>query len=242
MIWKAALKSWLATMPILMAVSGCATSGASVAPSTVKEQVLQPGNRRYALAIPQGYTGAQPVPLVVALHFGGEVTPFYGKLMLTGLVEPALRELGAIIVAPDCTGADWTDPQSEADVLALLDHIQDSYNVDSRRILITGFSMGGTGTWHLAARHQERFAAALIMAGLPESGVVDVSWDVPLYVIHSRDDQLMPLEATQAVASQLRAKGVSIELVVLDGITHYETSRFMEPLQEAVPWIQRAWQ
>ena len=89
----------------------------------IQEQVLQPGDRRYTIAIPASYTGDQPVPLVLALHYGGTVTPYYGKGFLVGLVEPALRDLGAIIIAPDCTADDWTQPESETDVLALLDHV-----------------------------------------------------------------------------------------------------------------------
>lgn len=210
-------------------------------PSDVQERVLQPGDRRYTVAIPRGYTANQAVPLVLALHFGGVVTPFYGKLILTGLVEPALRELRAIIVAPDCTASDWTHPRSEADVLALLDHIQDTYAIDPKRTLITGYSKGGIGTWYLAAHHQERFAAALILAGLPQADVVDVQWKIPLYVIHSRQDEVIPLDPTETAVKQLWAKGVSVELVVLDGITHYENNRFVEPLRAAVPWIEKVW-
>jgi len=211
------------------------------APPAVQEQILQPGGRRYTIAIPQGYPGARPAPLVMALHFSGPVTPFYGKLILTGLVELALRELGAIILAPDCNAVDWTHPQSEAGILALLDYVQESYHVDPRKTLITGYSMGGKGTWYLAARNQEQFAAALIMAGWPPSDAVTVQWKIPLYIIHGRQDKVMPLEPTETVARQLKVKGVSVELIVLDNVTHYETNRFVAPLRAAVPWIERAW-
>lgn len=209
--------------------------------STVQERLLQPGDRRYTLAIPTGYSGHQPVPLVLALHYGGHVTPFYGRHMLTDLIEPALRRLGAIIAAPDCTASDWTQPQSEADVLALLDHLQEAFVIDPKKIMMTGYSKGGQGTWYLAARHPERFSAALVMAGWPQPDVVDVEWNVPLYVIHSREDQVVHLEPTETAVKRLQARGVSVELVVLTGITHYETSRFVEPLRAAVPWIERVW-
>jgi predicted peptidase len=162
--------------------------------------------------------------------------------MLTGLVEPALRELGAIIVAPDCTGYDWTDPQSEADVIALLDHVQGAYNIDPQRVLVTGYSMGGIGTWHLAARHQDRFTAAVVMAGVPPSDAAEREWAVPLYVIHSRADEVLPLEPTETVVGQLQDKGVPVEFVLLEGITHYETGRFAPALRAAIPWIEQAWQ
>lgn len=72
-------------------------------PPTIRQEVLEPG-RLYTLAIPASYTGDESVPLVLALHYGGHGAPYFGRGVLTGLVEPALRELEAIIVAPDCTG------------------------------------------------------------------------------------------------------------------------------------------
>lgn len=217
------------------------TPKATPALTDIQEQVLQPGDRRYTIAIPAGYTDDQPVPLVLALHYGGPVTPYYGKGFLVGLVEPALRELGAIIIAPDCTADDWIQPESEDDVLALLDHVQATYNVDPQKTLITGYSMGGTGTWHLAARHQDRFAAALPMASRPGAPAVNAQWDIPIYVIHGEEDEIFPLAMTAYAVNKLQEGDVSIELVTLEGITHYETIRFIEPLREAVPWIEKAW-
>jgi predicted peptidase len=211
------------------------------APSRVQTDALQPGDRLYTIAIPAGYTGDRPVPLVLALHYGGHGMPYYGRDFLTGLVEPALRDLGAIIVAPDCTGSDWTQSNSEQDILDLLAHVETAYSVDTNRTLITGYSMGGIGTWYLAARHQERFAAALPMAATPPSSAIDAAWDIPLYVIHGSRDELFPLAVTETAVAQIEAKGVSVKLVVMNDVSHYETHRFVEPLREAVSWVQEVW-
>jgi predicted peptidase len=210
--------------------------------SEIHERIYQPGNLRYSLSLPRANLADQPTPLILALHFAGHGAPFYGKLILTELVEPALRELDATILAPDCTGPDWTQPQSESDVLTLLDHILEKHNVDPNRVLITGYSMGGIGTWHLASRHQERFSGALIMAGLPPANITDVDWKIPFYIIQSRDDQFMPVAPTQEAVEGLKAAGTAVELVLLDGITHFETYRYVEPLMDAVPWIRSAWE
>jgi predicted peptidase len=220
-------------------------SDMSSAPPKVLEQTLQPGSRRFTIAVPEGYADDQPVPLILALHYGwqGEaVPPFYGGGFLTVLVEPAFRALGGIILAPDCTGADWVDPQSEADVLTLLDRVQATYNIDPRKTLVTGYSRGGRGTWHLAARHQDLFKAAIVMAGWPPPDVTVIEWNIPLYVIHSRHDELIPLEPAEAAASRLKAAGVTIELTVVEGITHFETARFADALRATIPWIEEAWQ
>ena len=209
-------------------------------PSVIARGELPPG-LLYTIAVPYTYTGEDPLPLVLALHFGGHGARHFGEGMLTGLVEPALRELGAIIVAPDCTGEDWTDPQAVSDALTVMDHVIDGLNVDLERTLVTGYSMGGIGTWHLAAHHPEHFRAAVVMAGWPAEGALDVDWEVPLYVIHSRQDEIVPLEPTEAAVAELRSRGVAVEFVTLDGITHYDSPRFVEPLQAAIPWILEAW-
>ena len=57
-------------------------------------------------------TEERPLALVVAIHWGGEVTPFFGMGILRTLVVPAFEDLDAVIVAPDCPGKGWSDPTS----------------------------------------------------------------------------------------------------------------------------------
>ena len=207
--------------------------------------------QRYTIAIPEGYTGDEPVPLVMALHYGGTVTPFYGRGVLEGLVAPALRELGAIIVAPDAVASNavagnagsgmWANEAGEAVVLALMDEIEGTYHIDLARTLLTGYSMGGMGSWYIGGRNQERFTAVLPIAGRPQDDSVEMDWMIPMYIIHSRDDELIDVAPTKTAVSQLRFHGAEVELVIVEGITHYETSRFIGPLHEAVPWIEGVW-
>lgn len=210
--------------------------------SGIHEQLLPPNNLRYTVAVPDGYDSDRPVPLILALHYGGSVTPFYGKGLLLGLVEPALRELGAIIVAPDNVAGGWTNPESEANVLALLDAVQNEFNIDQKRTLIMGYSMGGMGTWYLAERNPERFAAAIPIAGRPQEGVEERDWIVPLFAIHGRDDELISLAPTETAVSALQAKGFDATLRVVDGLTHYDVGGFVEPLRDTIPWIRSTWE
>ncbi len=219
---------------------------------------------RYAIAVPEGYDGSEPVPLVLALHFGwgDALPPNYSAVFLEILVEPALRELGAIIVAPLCPARTWVDPKSEEAVLALLEQVRDEYRIDPERTLVTGFSLGGMGTWYYASHHAELFRAAIPMASVPmiaqtsESGAEyvqryvesgSVEWpqallDMPLYVMHSRDDELIPIEPVERAAAELRAMGGNVEFLAIDaGIGHHETPRYVPYLERAVPWLRAVW-
>jgi len=196
---------------------------------------------RYTLSIPGEFAGQQPMPLVMALHYGGTVTPWYSKGYLDILVEPALRKLNAIIAAPDCPGKGWNNPSSEAAVLELLDHIRANYSIDGKRMLVTGFSMGGIGTWHMAARHPQLFSAAIPMAGTIGLETVNKIQDTPFYVIHSKQNEFFPYKQVEEMVQILKDKGVPVQLQLVDGISHYNTAGFAQYLRDAVPWIKECW-
>jgi predicted peptidase len=180
------------------------------------------------------------VPLVVALHYSGEVTPHYGSGLIDGLVEPGLGELGAILVAPDALGGgDWTTSKNEHAVEWLTRSIVLSYAVDPKKVAVTGYSMGGDGTWFIGGRHQDLFTAAIPVEGEPPEK--DVEWQIPVYVIHSTDDEIIPFGPVEEHIKRLKDQGVSVELNVVKGLTHYDTAAFAEPLQKAVPWLQAVW-
>jgi len=243
-------------------------AGASVTPANTIQRdtlALDDGSTlRYAIVVPEGYDGSREVPLVLALHFGWAeaLPPNYSAVFLEILVEPALRELGAILVAPLCPARTWVDPRSEHAVLALLEHVRARYRTDAERTLVTGFSLGGMGTWYFASHHPELFSAALPMASVPviaqtsESGAATVrryaqagsiEWpaalrDMPLYIIHSRDDELIPIAPVERAAAELTALGGDVEFHPIDaGIGHHETPRYVPYLARAVPWLRHVW-
>ena len=218
------------------------SAGASTMPTTPgTHQLTLPDGRRYTLVIPEGYTGTEPVPLVMSLHYGGNVTPFYGRGLVDTLIGPALGELGAIVVAPDNVTRGWANPEGEAHVVALLDHVGAHYRIDPARTLLTGYSMGGMGTWYLAPRLADRFTAAIPMAGRPQDDSTTREWPIPMYVIHSTADEVVAIGPTRTAVAQLKSHGAPIELVVVDGITHFEMARFQPHLKAALPWIRRTW-
>lgn len=197
---------------------------------------------RYTLSLPEGYDRGKSWPLVLALHYGGVVHPWYGRGVLEVLVEPALRDLQPIIVAPDARHGTWGSEAAEADVLALLDYMTANYPIAQEKTLITGFSMGGMGTWHLAARNQDRFAAAIPIAGEPQSNTLKTVWEIPLYIINSEADEVIAIGATETAVEQLQAQGADVTFIAVPKLSHYAMVQFVPVLQEAVPWLEQHWQ
>ena len=196
---------------------------------------------RYTLSLPDSFSSGKSYPLVVALHYGGEVTPFYGKDFLTSFVEPALKGLDAIIVAPDCPSAGWTNPVSESAVLELILLLMKEYRIDSDRIAITGYSMGGAGTWHMASRHPEIFSAAIPISAPADVPGTPIIQDVPLYIIHGEKDELIPVLDVKLLYHKQKNSGAEIKMIIVAGASHYQLAGFINPLKSAIPWLKKIW-
>ena len=148
----------------------------------------------YAISIPPSYSASTPTPLILALHYGiGNLDPTgVGADLVKGLIGPALEGLGAIIVAPDSVRGNWRTSENEKAVNVLLDMVMARYAIDKNRVAVTGYSMGGTGSWHLAEKFPERFSAVLPIASSPPASAL--GWRLQILAIQSRDDQVVPFD------------------------------------------------
>jgi predicted peptidase len=113
------------------------------------------------------------------------------------------------------------------------------YAIDKKKVAVTGYSMGGTGSWHFAQEFPQRFSAAIPIAGTPPESAA--GWRLPVLAIHSRDDQVVPFDPAAARIAELQKAGVNAKLIALTGISHYETFRFRDALRQAVPWLREVW-
>src|SRR5207302_4963940 len=57
----------------------------------------------------------------------------------------------------------------EVDVFEAIEAVERNYRIDPDRVVLWGFSMGGAGTWHLAAHYPDRWCAASPGAGFAET-------------------------------------------------------------------------
>jgi len=236
------LRSFILSLVAVASMSGQTTSPVPVRGPGVHIETLRMGDgrfMRYVVSVPKDYSASKPVPLVLALHYGGSPNGAAQGLMLS-LVQPALADLGAIIVAPESMGGAWNTAGNDSAVITLLDAVEASYRIDPKRMAVTGFSMGGTGTWSFVAKYPDRFSAAVPVAGMPPASIGQ--WRTPVFAVHSRNDEVMPFGPTEVRIKELQKAGVRAELVVLTGIAHYETNRFADGLRRAVPWLKQTWQ
>ena len=154
----------------------------------------------YLLYLPAGYHDEpdKTWPLLLFLHGAGERGSDLEILKKHG--PPRLiaegEEFPFIVAAPQCPEDTWWNLHVDALEL-LLDELEAEYRVDTRRIYLTGLSMGGYGSWHLAADNPTRFAAVVPICGgghkffgFPQR--VRVLKDVPIWVFHGAKDEVVP--------------------------------------------------
>ena len=77
----------------------------------------------------------------------------------------------SIILHPYGRFCNATKFAGEVDVFEAMDAVCSQYPIDSNRIVVAGFSMGGASAWHLAVHHSGLWCAASPGAGFAETAV-----------------------------------------------------------------------
>src|SRR5216683_2915815 len=160
----------------------------------------------YLLYLPPGYDKeTKSWPLVLFLHGAGESGQDLNKVKVHGppkLVEHG-KEFPFIVVSPQAPRMGW-DVQT---LNALLDDVVASHRVDKDRIYVTGLSMGGFGTWSLAAAYPDRFAALVPICGGGNTADAMKLKNIPIWVFHGAKDNVVPPARSQAMVKALEAAG-----------------------------------
>ena len=227
--------------PAVLTPSKLPVQGAGV--HKVADQSPARDQIRYVIAVPADLPADKKVPLVVTLHYSGrENAAFYGADMVTGVTGPAVEPLGAIVVGPDCLGRDddWASPDNVAFVTWLTASVIQSYPIDPKKVLLTGYSAGGIGTWAIGAAPGTPFTAAMPVAGDPKGN--QRAWTLPVYAIHARADDTIRAGPTQAAIAELAGRGVNAKLDLLGGgVTHFDTGAYGPAMEKAVGWLKTVW-
>ncbi len=126
------------------------------------------------------------------------------------------------LVSPQCPGAEsWGQPGQQKLLVALLDHVIKEYKVDEERIYLTGLSMGGFGSWRLAADHPERFAAVAPICGGGKPEDAEKLKNLPIWVFHGTADPAVPLQRSIDMVDAIKKAGsTTIRFTTLEEIGH----------------------
>jgi len=193
----------------------------------------------YRLYVPPSYTPTKKYPLIIFFHGAGERgTNNMNQLTYSlDLAGPGVQhQRPAFVVAPQCPdNAQWVDwpwamgsyklantPKSKpmTAALELIAALQAEYSIDSTRILATGLSMGGFGTWDAIMRSPNLFAGALPICGGADPSSAALLKSMPIWTFHGSADDIIPVTATRMMVDALKAAGGNIRYTEYPGGGH----------------------
>jgi predicted peptidase len=213
---------------------------------------------RYQVYVPADYAGsAQRWPVILFLHGAGERGSdgvFQTHVGLGAAIRSAPARYPAIVVMPQVPpDSAWIGVPAEA-AIAALDQTLAEFRGDGDRIYLTGLSMGGHGTWNLAYRFPERFAAIAPICGFislrsrltssrtivpADSGdafaaIARRLKTLPVWIFHGEVDPVVPVSESRLAAEALRTTGGDVRYTEFLGMGHnvwdatYASPQFQE--------------
>lgn len=183
----------------------------------------------YRLLRPKAMEEGTRMPLVVFLHGAGERGDdnlAQLKFLPTWMATDEAREShSCFLLAPQCRRDKWWanfrrdpaegDPLAEppaadlAAVVTVIEQLLADEPIDPDRIYLTGLSMGGFGSWDLAARMPERFAALLPICGGGDPRLAKRYLGLPIWCFHGGADPVVRPELSRRMIEAIEAAGGS---------------------------------
>jgi phospholipase/carboxylesterase len=177
----------------------------------------------FSLYVPEYYDGGEPWPLVVALHGGSG----HGRSFLWTWLKDA-RSRGVLLAAPTSRDRTWSlmGPDADSSSLdAIVEHVCQHWQVDERRVLLTGMSDGGTFSYLSGLRSDAPFThLAPISASFHPLIIEGVDADrlagLPVYLVHGALDWMFPVDVARTARDALTAAGASVTYREVDDLSH----------------------
>ncbi|MBI3491292.1 MAG: alpha/beta fold hydrolase [Acidobacteria bacterium] len=190
----------------------------------------------YRTYIPTTYNGSKAYPLIVALHgLGGTEDAFFDGYEKK--LPPLAEQHGYIVAAPLGYRVDgsygWglgnppADPTtkrtqdfSEQDVMQVLQRVRQQYKIDERRIYLMGHSMGGIGTWKVAPKYPDIWAAIAPISGNGAPDTLERIRTVPEIIVHGDADPTVNVAGSRMMVAKMEELGIEFKYIEVPGGLH----------------------
>jgi len=203
----------------------------------------------YRIYVPTSWDGAAALPIVLFLHGAGSNERSYldmadgivrrlaeqhGYIVVSPLGFRPMGAYGNPLRLPAVFGESeaaatqraGVTPErrrelalSELEVMTVLEIVTEEYGADRARTFLAGHSMGSGGSWHLAARYPERWAAVAPMSGPfidRETYPFDGIRELPIFMTEGTGAE-PSLVGSRALAEFMRAGDFDFEYLEVDG-------------------------
>ena len=194
---------------------------------------------RFQVFVPADFTPATRWPVLVDLHGNGaqgEDGIRQTAHMLGEQIRMSRGHFRFITVFPQAvSGSNWLDPVMQEMVLAETDRTISEFKGDEARVYLSGFSMGATGAYRIAARWPKRFAALIAIAGVVEfvrmpgrdgldskvfSSLAKQLESIPTWIFHGEFDKEIPPAQSRQLYVELKKLGAPVTFTEYAATTH----------------------
>jgi predicted peptidase len=226
--------------------------------------VLRGVTYKYQVFVPDNWTPRQKWPVILFLHGAGERAD--DGLQQTDIgIGTAIRidrsRIPAIVVMPQCRkDLWWVEPPMDDLAIATLEAATREFHGDTTHTYLTGISMGGYGTWHLAEKYPGRFAALIVICGgiHPPAATLKAhpelaKWTapdeprsyseaaakvgrVPVWIFHGADDEIVPVAESQRMQAAMKEVGAEVHYTEYPGVKHVSWDRAYDD-PKLFPWL-----
>lgn len=168
----------------------------------------------YRLYVPKNYDESKSYQLIVFLHGAGESGNdnishvLNNKLLETLVSDEYIEKHPCIVVAPQSVRG-WNS-DDRITLMNILTDIGSKYNIDEKRQVLTGYSMGGTAVWKMLLLYPDYFDAAVTVAGGSISGDLESIKDIPIWIFHAADDGTVDVENSRRMYKALKDIGGNV--------------------------------
>jgi predicted esterase len=171
---------------------------------------------------------ARKAPMVMFLHGADQYhtvnVAYFSNPASVGIPSP--YRVPAVVIFPNGRTANWGTPLADRDALDAMEDAIRRIHVDRRRVVVSGVSSGGYGTYHLASRYPDLFTGAYSLVGgtgLGGGNVASVEnlTNVPFRASNGLADPLVNVRTWRASADALKAAGtVDYRIVLVHNRSH----------------------
>jgi dienelactone hydrolase len=190
----------------------------------------------YHMYVPTTYDGTKAYPLIIALHgLGGTEDSFFDGY--DKAFPPLAEQHGYIVAAPLGYRVDggygWgvgnppadivarqSRERSEADVMQVLATVRQTYKIDPSRIYLMGHSLGAIGTWLIAPKYPEIWAAIGPISGSGNAASLERISRVPEIIVHGDDDRTVNVQGSRTMVAKLKELGTEFKYIEVPGGSH----------------------